>query len=196
MTTYETILKRRTIRLFKKKKISKKILEKLVNAGRLAPSARNLQPLEYLVVDDPILTDKVFENVYFGGKIEKLRTRENRPVAYILVLVNKKIRSQDFEYDVGLAAENIVLAAFEKGIGSCIIKVFQSQNLEEKIFSLPKHCFLDLVIALGYPAEKPVIEEKRENYWRDENNVLHVPKRPLKEILYWNQYGKFKKENW
>lgn len=190
MIIYETILKRRTIRIFEKKKIPKNILEKLVNAARLAPSAKNLQPLEYLVVDDEALSEKVFENVSFGGQVEKLRKKENQPVAYILVLVNKKICSEGFEHDTGLATGNIVLSAFEKGIGSCIIRAFNRQNLE-KILNLPQNYFLDLVIALGYPAEKSVIEEGEfRPYWRDEKGILHVPKRPLKEILHWNKFGK------
>ncbi len=187
MNVYQAILKRRTIRIFKKKKIQKRILEKLVNAARLAPSARNLQPLEYLVVNDEALCDKIFENVYFGGQVEKLRKKENRPVAYILVLVNKKIRPQGFEHDVGLAIENIVLAAWEKKIGCCIMGAVEREKIS-KIFNLPSHYYLDLIVALGYPAERPKIEEgKFEKYWRDEKGRLHVPKRPLKEILHWNK---------
>jgi nitroreductase len=131
MEVYKAILKRRTIRIFKNKKISKKTLEKLVNAARLSPSARNLQPLEYLVVNDPKLCDLIFENVYFGGEVEKLRKKENRPVAYILVLVNKKIRNSGFEHDVGLAVGNIVLAAFEKGIGCCILRAIEREKNKE-----------------------------------------------------------------
>lgn len=188
MDTYEAILKRRTIRIFQNKKIPAKTLKELVNAARLAPSARNLQPLEYLVIDDKTICEKVFENVVFGGEVEKLRTKENRPVAYIFILVNKKIRSEKFEHDVGLAAGNIVLAAFEKGIGSCIIGAFDRKNLV-KILAIPSNYFLDLVLALGYPAEKPEIEEgKWKPYWRDEKGILHVPKRPLKEILHWNRF--------
>lgn len=186
MKIYQLILKRRTIRIFKNKKIPRKILEKLVNAARLAPSARNLQPLEYLVVDDEKLCDRIFENVYFGGQVEKLRTKENRPVAYILVLVNKNIKPERFEHDVGLAIENIVLTAWEEGIGACIMGAIEREKIS-KIFNLPSHYYLDLVIALGYLAEKPVIEEKYGHYWRDEKGILHVPKRSLKEILHWNK---------
>lgn len=187
MKVYQAILKRRTIRIFKDKKIPKKILELLVNAARLAPSARNLQPLEYLVVNDSKLCDLVFENVYFGGETDKLRKKENRPTAYILILVNKKIRQKEFEHDVGLAAQNIVLAALEKGIGSCIMRAFEEEKLM-KILKIPKKYFLDLIIALGYPAEKPkIVEGKWRKYWRDKKGVLHVPKRKLKEILHWNK---------
>ena len=187
MDVYRAILKRRTIRIFKDKKIPKGILKRLANAGRLAPSARNLQPLEYLVINDSKLCDLVLENVYFGGQVEKLRGKENGPVAYILVLVNKKIRQREFEHDVGLAAGNIVLAAFEKGIGSCIMRAFERGKLV-KILKIPKKYFLDLIIALGFPAEKPkVFEGKLKKYWRNKKGVLYVPKRKLREILHYNK---------
>jgi len=63
MSIYETIISRRTIRKFDQKKIDPEILKKIVNAGRLAPSAANLQPLEYLIVDDEDLTKKLFPNI-------------------------------------------------------------------------------------------------------------------------------------
>ena len=181
MNIYDIISNRRTVRIFEKKEIPEDVLKKFVNAARLAPSARNLQPLEYLVVDDETLCEKVFNNVYFGGGVEKLQTRENRPRAYILVLVNKKIRSKNFEHDAGLAVENIALEAYGQGIGVCIMGAIERPALT-KIFNLPSHYYLDLVLALGYPA----IEEGYKEYWRNGNNVLHVPKRTLKEILHWN----------
>ncbi len=190
MTVYKTILGRRTIRLFRNKKIPVKILEKLVNAGRLAPSAKNLQPLEYLIINNEKLCDKVFKNVSFGGETEKLRKKDNRPVAYIFVLVNKKIRSDYFEHDVGLAIENIALSAYEEGIGCCIMGAIDREKLAE-IFNIPSDYFLDLIVALGFPAEKPRIEEGKTGHpWRDERGVLHVPKKPLNEILHWNKFKK------
>jgi len=57
-----------------------------------------------------------------------------------------------------------------------------------QIFKIPKKYFLDLVIALGFPAEKPkIVEGERKKYWRDKKGVLHVPKRKLREILHWNK---------
>ncbi len=187
MRVYQAILKRRTIRLFKDKRISKRILKKLVNAARLAPSAKNLQPLEYLVVNDKKLCEKIFENVYFGGETERLRTEKNKPVAYILVLTNKKVAQKFSKYDAGLAVENIVLTALEEGIGCCIMGAIKREKLK-KICKIPSNYHLDLVLAFGYPAEKPVLEKGHRKYWRDKRGILHVPKRSLKEILHWNKF--------
>jgi len=190
MNVYETILKRRTVRIFQKKELSKETLKNLVNAGRLAPSARNLQPLEFLVIKNKKICDKVFENITFGGETEKLQTKENQPVSYILVLVNKKIRDKDFEHDSGLASGNIVLSAWEKEIGGCIMGAINRKNLS-KILSIPSDYFIDLVIALGYPAEKPEKEESRkEKYWRDKEGNLHVPKKEIEKVLHWNEFQK------
>jgi len=188
MDVYETIIKRRTIRVFKDKKIPKEKLEKLVKAARMAPSANNLQPLEYLVVDDEMLCEKVFENVTFGGEAGELQTKEKRPVAYILILVNKQIRESRFEHDVGLAAANIVLAAWEEGIGGCIVGAVDREELA-KLLKIPSHYFIDLVIALGYSAEKSkAVDAEDVSYKRDEKGVLYVPKRPLSKILHWNEF--------
>lgn len=188
MPIYQAILKRRTIRLFKNKKIPAKILRKLVNAGRFAPSARNLQPLEYIVVDDKTLCQKVFKNVHFGGATEKLRTKGNQPPAYIFVLTNQKISQDGSQHDPGLAVENIVLTAYEEGIGTCIMGSIDRPKLAE-ILNIPSDYILELVLALGYPAEKPRIEEgKQQHYWRDKKGVLHIPKTPLKKILHWNSF--------
>lgn len=183
---YQTILRRRSIRLFKDKRINRRLLKKLINAGRLAPSARNLQPIEYLVVDRSDLCEKIFENVKFGGEVERLRKKENQPVAYILVLINKNIREEGFEHDVGLALENIILSACEEGIGACILGAIERENIVE-IFNLPKNYYLDLILALGWPAERPVKEEGWGRIWRDERGILHIPKRRLEEILHWNK---------
>ncbi len=183
MNVYKTILKRRTIRVFKKKKISKKILEKLVNAGRLAPSARNLQPLEFLVVNKNL--DKIFKNVKFGGEIENSK---NKPVSYIIILVNKKINSKNYQYDSGLASANIILSAEEEGIGSCLMGAIEREKIR-RVLNIPSSYIIDLVIALGYPKEEPVTEESEEvSYWRDEKEKLHVPKRKIENLLHWNEF--------
>jgi len=63
MNVYEAIRKRRTVRRFKPEPISREVLDKLIDAARLAPSAANLQPTEYIVVDEPRLLDRVFSTL-------------------------------------------------------------------------------------------------------------------------------------
>ena len=190
---YKAITERRTIRCFKQDKIPERVLEKLINAARLAPSGANLQPLEYIIVNDENKLNEVFENVKWAGYIApKGNPKEGeRPTAYIIVLVDKNNNTTTASYDVGAAVENILLTAWEEGIGACWMGSINRDNLR-KIFNVPNDFTIDSVIALGYKGESPVVEEYKGSvkYWKDDNNVLHVPKRNLKDILYWNKFQK------
>ncbi len=182
----------RSIRRFQQKQISLDNLQKLVNAGRIAPSAANLQPLEFLIVNDEKLLPEIFATLKWAGYIAPKGNPPagKRPTAYIVVLVNKKIISLNYERDVGASAENILLTALEADIGTCWIGTIDKMALR-KILNIPEHVTIDSVIALGYPDEKPIIEEMvgSVKYWKDKNNVLHVPKRKLKDIMYINRYS-------
>jgi nitroreductase len=192
MKVYEAIIKRRSIRRFEDKVIPYKILKKCVNSARLAPSGGNLQPLEYIIVREKSLLEKVFETLkwarYLKGE-EGTPPEGERPKAYIAVLVNEDIRKDKAEKDVGFAAENIILTAFEQGVGSCCIGSIDKGKLRE-ILSIPKNYEISLVIALGYSKEKPKVEKFSHSikYWKDSKGVLHVPKRNLEEILHKNQF--------
>ena len=98
MKIYNAIISRRTIRKFRQKPIKLSILKRMVNAGRLAPSAGNLQPLEYVIAVDDALREKIFPNVRWARDIAPEGNPKNneRPVAYIIILVNKEISFGSF----------------------------------------------------------------------------------------------------
>lgn len=189
---YETIMKRRSTRRFRQLPISPKILNKLVNAARVAPSAGNLQPLEYIVVNDKRVLPEVFRTLKWARYIAPKGTppEGEKPVAYIAVLVNEKIRDLRYAKDIGAAVENILLTALEEGIGGCCIDTIDKKKLR-KILNVPDFLAIESVIALGYAAESPVAEKmtKSVKYWKDRSGTLHVPKRELKNILHRNRYG-------
>lgn len=187
MNTYQLILKRRTIRKFVQRKIKKSDLFACVNAARLAPSSANLQPLEFILITKNL--QRVFENTNWAGYLKNGAPKTgHRPVAYIVIVSDRRI-NKDAKYDVGLAIENIVLTALEKGIASCIIGALNRGQLSENL-GIPKEYTLELTIALGYPAQTSVVEEfKRDiKYWLDEKGDLHVPKRKLQEILHLERF--------
>lgn len=190
MDVYEAILSRRSIRRFQQKPIPVELLKKFVNGARLAPSAANLQPIEFFIVNNKSLCSKVFETLGWAAYIKPKWTpaEEERPVAYIIMLI-KDPKNKYYLRDVSLASENIVLAAEEEGIGSCILCKVDREKLRENL-KIPKEIIVDSVIALGYKAEKSVIEEYNDSiqYWRDENEVLHVPKRKLEDIVHLNKF--------
>ena len=83
--------------------------------------------------------------------------------------------------------ENIILVALEEGIGGCPIASVDRDKLR-KILSVPGDYEIPLVLALGYPSESPIEEpfDGSVKYWRDEDDVLHVPKKKLEIVLHWN----------
>ncbi|MEM2174530.1 MAG: nitroreductase family protein [Candidatus Micrarchaeia archaeon] len=185
---YELILARRTIRRFKQRKINTKILKKIINAGRLAPSAANLQPIEYILIKDEKIKRKIFENIKLGGYFKDWIPKESeRPMYYVVLITNKKI-AKNPEFDCGCASENICLASTSFGIGSCIIKNANKKEIA-KILKIPKKYEINCLIALGYPAEKSKVVKMKDSvkYFR-KGNFVFVPKRNLRDILHINKY--------
>ena len=191
MSIYETILNRRTIRKFSQKPLPDSLLLKFVNAGRVAPSAANLQPLEYIVVRDKTLCEAVFKHLRWAAYIapEGTPKEKERPVAYIVILANSHAGSSYIPYDVGAAVMSILLYAWEEGVGGCWIKSIDKTSLET-LLNVPENYEVNAVLALGYRAEEPVLEESDVNikYWKDSFGVLHVPKRKSQTITHWEQF--------
>ncbi len=135
MSLYELILSRRSIRQFKPETVSRGILERFVNAARLAPSASNLQPLEFIVVDEDELRKRLFPCLRWAGYIapEGNPKQGHEPLAYVVVLVNLRVRDKGYEWDAGAAVENIILAAWEEGIGSCWLLSVERKNIQEML---------------------------------------------------------------
>ncbi len=189
-SVYEVILSRRSIRRFQQKQIPIESLKKFVNSARLAPSAANLQPLEYLIVNKKELCRKIFETLSWAAYIKpKWTPKENeRPTAYIIPIVIYP-DNKWYARDVSFASENIVLAAEEEGIGSCIICKIDKDRLHE-VLKVSKDVIIDSVIALGYKAEISVVEDFVDSvkYWRDEKEIMHVPKRKLDDIIHINKF--------
>jgi len=152
MNVYEAIRKRRTVRRFKQDPIPREILDKLIDAARLAPSAANLQPNEYIVVDEPGLVEQVFSTLRWAGYIAPKGNppEGEKPVAYIVILTNKEKTTISGVSDAAAAIENILLTAMEEGIASCWLASIERETLQ-KILAIPDHCPIDSVIALGYP---------------------------------------------
>ena len=167
MDTYKAILKRRSIRSFKQRRIDTKMLRRMVNAARLAPSAANMQVLEFFVVTSKPMRAELFRHLKWAGYITPKGTPGPgcEPVAYIVILINTKKVSQSLvkrdeqaiRYsfnpdlrDIGAAAENIMLLAQSKAIASCWLGAINKVEIKKDL-CLPKNLEPDSVIALGYP---------------------------------------------
>lgn len=191
MSLYELILSRRSIRQFKPEPVSRSILEKLINAARLAPSGANLQPLEFVAVDEEEVRKRLFPCLRWAAYIDPEGNPQpgHEPVAYVVVLVNLKLRKKGYERDVGAAVENMILTAWEERVGSCWIANADIKMIKDML-NVPEDYKVDSVLALGYPAEEPITEELKESvkYWKDSKGCLHVPKRRLDDIVHFNGF--------
>lgn len=192
MKLYDLIISRRTFREFLDKPVSREILERCVNAGRLAPQATNKQPLEFVVIDETNLCQQFFPLIKLAGRLQWKPKTDTRPKAYIAIAVNEQLQLPSWiEYDAALAAENICLTAWEEGVGSCLVGSF-NKTQAGSLLNIPEKYHLALLVALGYPAHKSVVEEMKNDdvaYWRDEDGTFHVPKRPLKKIMHHNGFS-------
>jgi nitroreductase len=192
MNVYEAILKRRTIRKFKQEELHTDTLKKFVNAARLAPQAANIQPLKYVIVNEKPLTDELFKACSWAGYIKPLGNpaEGERPTAYIIVLVDAKIKKASYDLDAGAAIENILLTALEDGIGTCWLGAINRDKIRH-IMNIPEKYIIQDMVALGYPAEDPVTDdagvEDSIKYYKDENGTLHVPKRKIEDVLFLNK---------
>ncbi len=187
---YEKITSRRTIRKYVKKNIPKNVFIKCVDAARLSPSSMNLQPLKYTIVNDQRLLEKVFSTLEWAGYLPDYHpSKEEMPSGYVVILLDKGIR-KSYGVDPGIAAMSISMVAYEEGLGSCILGAVDKPKLR-RILNLPENLEIILVVALGYPAENPIVDSVKDGdikYWLDSDQVLHVPKRDLEDILKWNEY--------
>ena len=187
---YEKIIARRTIRKYQNKPVPKEVLIKCVDVARLSPSGANRQPLKYIIINDEEQLRKVFPLTKWAGYLPNYYpTEEEMPRAYIAILLDKNIRENP-GHDAGIAAMAISMVAFDHGLGSCILGAIDREKLKE-VLKLPENLEVVLLVALGYPAEQPVVDEVKDGdikYWLDENGVLHVPKRSLEEVMRWNTW--------
>ena len=185
----ELVKKTRSCRRFKENsQISIETLKELVDLGRLSASAANRQPLKYILSVDRKTNETIFPCLAWAAYLKDWSGPEKgeRPAAYIVIVVDTRI-SNDFWCDHGIAGQSILLGATEKGLAGCFIGAINKEKLRKALQIAPHHKIL-LVIALGEPAERIVIESTTDSdgdikYWRDEKGIHHVPKRPLDEII-------------
>ena len=194
MDVYEAVTKRRSIRCFQDLPVPYEALEKCVDAGRLAPSGRNRQLWEYVIVDDENLLSQVIDGIMLGAGGA---TSRHEPRAYIIILINSTLEfelgaaKRVVNYDVGFTAENMILVALEQGLGACPIATFAEAKLKQ-VLHIPDKYEVALVLALGYPDEAPVMDVTTGSveYWTDSHSIRHIPKRKLADITHRNGFSR------
>jgi len=169
MNVLEAIKARRSIRQFTDEPIGKEALEKLLDAARWAPTASNQQRWRFVVVTSASVKQLIKK---FAPGIFIM------PAAFIVICAEKEPGAKPWDEatylaDCAIAAQNIMLAAWEMGIGSCPALSYAKVAVQE-ILNLPEDIEPLLIVTLGYPAEDPA----------------PPPRLELNQIAFVDEYGK------
>jgi len=162
------------------------LVRSLVDLARIVPSAANLQPLRYRLVTTAEECAKVFPLTKWAGALREWSGPQpgERPTGYIAICTDKARPSPT---DVGIAAYAIQLGAAAAGYGACMLGAIDRPRLVLAL-AIPDAYDIHLLIALGRPGETIVLEDlaptaANTNYYRTADNIHHVPKRRLKDVL-------------
>ncbi len=176
MPVLDLIRDRGSIRLYKDKQIPESDLLKVLEAARLAPSAANRQPWQFIIVTDKKIKDQVADIAHLPE-----RPRQNSILtapAVIICLSDPAVSAivgslNGFQIDLALAVENMILTAWDLGIGSCCIGAFKEDDIK-KLLGIPQNLRVVCLLTLGYADESP----------RPKN------RKSLNEIIYYEMYGR------
>lgn len=174
-------------RFYEEEAISRETLLQLIDLARLSPSGANRQTLRYYLSCDKTTNEKIFPALGWAAYLKEWKGPEvgERPSAYIVIVQDEQQKAIGGPA-YGIAAQSILLGGVEVGLGGCMIGNLQRPALREAL-NIPESLEILLVIALGKPKECVVIDEIEADgdikYWRDENQVHHVPKLKLKDIV-------------
>ena len=188
MDIQELVEKNRSYRrFFEDEAIPSELLKELVGLARITPSAANIQPLKYFLSNTAVMNSKIFSTLGWAAFLPDWSGPEEgeRPSAYIVILGDTRI-AKSWSVDPGIVMQTMLLGLVEKGLGGCMFGSVKREKLTG-LLRLPEQFEILYVLALGRPREKVVLERVGEDgdtrYYRDENQVHHVPKRGIDELI-------------
>jgi nitroreductase len=164
----ELVSRRRSVRKYKPLPVEKEKILACLEAARLAPSACNAQPYKFIIVDEPAAKEKLAAAAFSGLHSA---TRFAARAAVLVVVVSQKgklsawlgnqVRDTSFRLiDIGIAAEHFVLAAEERGLGTCWLGWFYAKGAA-KALNLPAGCKAEIMLSLGYADEAPPARRRK-----------------------------------
>ncbi len=180
-TSLRLVKNRQSVRKYLAKAVPREILERCLEAARLAPSACNSQPWSFIVVDDPKLKNELAEAA-FAGIYSTNAFAKKAPVIVVVVREQSNYAARlggyfrNLQYsliDIGIAGEHFVLQAEDLGLGTCWIGWFNEEAVKS-LLNVPKDKKIDVLIALGYAGPKAVKGERKRE--------------PLKKMSSFNSY--------
>ena len=185
----DLVVKNRSYRRFDESvRVDEDTLRSLVDLARTAPSGMNAQGLRFRLVHTPEACARIFPMLAWAAALPEWPGPEagERPAAYIVVLGDLQIAGNR-QTDAGIAVQTMLLGAVERGLGGCILASLRRGELMQALGIDPERYAVQLVVALGKPAEEvrivPVPESGDTRYWRDAAGVHNVPKHSLDELI-------------
>lgn len=182
MDIMELLADRRTYRRFLQKPVPAGVVADMVEAVRLSSCGANRQAIRLVVVQSPAMVAKVQPLVKWAAYLppeQGVPKPGEQPVLFVAVVQDASIPG-DKDTDAGIALANLTLAAWAKGVGSCIMGAIDRPRLAE-LLGLSENEKLHSMVALGYPAHAsrvvPLTEATGVKYYLDENRDYCVPKR-------------------
>ena len=175
MDAIDAIRTRRSVRQYSDEKISKEILEEIIDCGRLAATARNIQPWEFIVVTNKGTIEKLSQAKAHGSKFMKNAT-------LAVVVCADPATSDVWIEDASIASLILHLAACDLGLGSCWVQIRQrehdsstsAEQYVRDLLGIGKGMVVEAIVAIGYGAE---------------DKPGHPGDTLLRERIYWDRYG-------
>ncbi|MFO7445399.1 MAG: nitroreductase family protein [Ignavibacteriaceae bacterium] len=158
METFNALLTRRSIRKYDGEKISEEKIDDILKAAMYAPSGFNLQPWEFLVIDEKKVIDGIREVIPYAEML--------RLASHAIVVCGDNEKEKNIEFliqDCSAAIQNLLLASHDAGLGACWIAVCGMPDITEGLknhFKLPGNIIPIAVISLGYADESPAAEDR------------------------------------
>jgi nitroreductase len=183
----ETLTTRRTYRRFEQKAVPQDVIDDIIEAVRISSCGANRQAVRLVVINKPEDVARVQPLVKWAAYLppeQGAPKADELPTLFVAVVQDTTIAG-DLNTDTGIALANMTLAAWDKGVGSCIMGAINRPALTEML-GLPETLKLHTMVAFGYPTHSarvvPMDEEHGVKYYLDENRDYCVPKRSTDEI--------------
>jgi nitroreductase len=170
---YRCIRSKREIRTFLPKDVPRETIVRILEAGRWSGSSRNRQPWHFVVVTD---RQRLTQLARYG--------RFAAHVADAAFAVAVAVDAERDSFDAGRCAQNMMLAAWALGVGSCPT-VMHDETKAKEFLGLPPSMKLAVVLAFGLPAKARRSTAERLVY----RVLLHAGRKPLEQIVSWERYG-------
>ena len=187
MSVMELLTTRRTYRRFEQKAVPQDVVNDIVQAVRLSSCGANRQAVRLVLVQSPEMVAKVQPLVKWAAYLppeQGMPKADETPTLYVAVVQDTSIPG-DLATDTGIALANMTLAAWAKGVGSCIMGAINKPALSE-LLGIAAPDKLAFMVALGCPTHAarvvPMTEKTGIKYYLDENGDYCVPKRSVEEL--------------